>query len=132
MNRQTIRTAAVTIALAGAAHSSATPAGAQQPPAVRPMGSIVARAKEPFGSMLSVRVLSDGRLLVDDGTNRRLLLLDSTLTTLRVVLDTNTSAARTYVQAGPLIRFLGDSTLFLDVRATSLLLIDPGGSIARA
>ena len=67
-----------------------------------------------------------------DAAARRVVLLDSTLATVRVVLDSAASGQSKYGRfAGRLIDFPGDSALFLDLAAQSLLVIDSEGGIAR-
>src|SRR5580692_8523526 len=76
-------------------------ARAQQPPPIRPIGPVVATAMEPLAGGLTLRVLSDGRVLVNDRQARRLLLLDSTLALAYVVLDTTAGQARNYGEGAP-------------------------------
>jgi hypothetical protein len=110
---------------------------AQQPapsvgPPIRRISTASAVSREPIGSILAVRELPDGRVLVNDGGSRRLLLMDTMLVTERVVLDSMTERENTYGnRAGALIAQRGDSSLFIDASSLSLLVIDPAGNIAR-
>ena len=101
-------------------------------PPIRKIESAAAVSTEPFGAITSVRALADGRVLVNDGTRRRLLLMDSALTTLGVVLDSLTEVENAYgTRSGALIPYRGDSTLFVDAATYAMLVIDPTGKIAR-
>ncbi|HTR77601.1 MAG TPA: hypothetical protein VMH39_05810 [Gemmatimonadaceae bacterium] len=123
--------ALLAIALAGCTGRAA----AQQPMAERPIGPIVARTHDVLGSVGWVRPLSDGRVVVNDKVTRRVLLFDSSLSHPLVIADTTGASARAYgnglASPGALIPYLGDSTLFLDEKSESLLLIDPSGKIDR-
>jgi hypothetical protein len=101
-------------------------------PALRRISSASAVSTEQLGSILSVRELPDGRVLLNDGTRRRLLLMDTTLRTVRVVLDSLAEYANTYgVRPGTLIPYRADSTLFIDPASLAMLVLDPAGEIAR-
>lgn len=101
-------------------------------PPIRRIETASAVSREPIGSILAVRELPDGRVLVNDGGSRRLLLMDTLLVTQRVVLDSMSELSNTYGnRAGALIAHRGDSSLFVDVSSLSLLVIDPSGTIAR-
>jgi len=104
----------------------------QSLPPVRQLGPVTAVAKEPLGSVTTVRHLPDGRVLVNDIVGRRVVMFDSALSLVAVVADTTSATANAYgVQPGGLIAYKGDSTLFVDPASLSMLLIDPSGKIAR-
>jgi hypothetical protein len=104
----------------------------QSLPPVRQLGPVTAVAKEPLGSVTTVRHLPDGRVLVNDIVGRRVVMFDSALSLVAVVADTTSATANAYgVQPGGLIAYKGDSTLFVDPASLSMLLIDPNGKIAR-
>ncbi|HMH26897.1 MAG TPA: hypothetical protein VK542_09980 [Gemmatimonadaceae bacterium] len=108
------------------------PSLAQSLPAVRQLGPVTAVAKEPLGSVTTVRHLPDGRVLVNDIVGRRVVMFDSALSLVTVVADTTSATANAYgVQPGGLIAYKGDSTLFVDPASLSMLLIDPSGKVAR-
>lgn len=101
-------------------------------PPTRRISTASAVSREPIGSILAVRELPDGRVLVNDGASRRLLLMDTMLVTQRVVLDSMSEKENTYgTRAGALIAHRGDSSLFVDPNSLSLLVIDPNGNITR-
>ncbi len=121
------RTALLALALLPAA------AGAQQPQIpIRQVGPAESVSKDTVGFLYGVRELPGARLLVDDAGNRRLLLFDSTLSSFSVLADSTSGAMNQY---GPrptgIIRYLGDSTLFVDVASQAFLVIDPAGKVAR-
>jgi len=101
-------------------------------PPVRRIETASAVSTEQLGSITSVRELPAGRLLVNDGARRRLLLMDTTLATLEVVLDSLTEVENSDgTRPAGLIPYRGDSTLFLDAASFAMLVIDPAGKVAR-
>jgi hypothetical protein len=123
-----VRLLTLTLASLGAAASS----GAQQGPAIRPLGAIAATAPAPFGNVTTVRHLPGGRVLVNDLARRQVLMFDSTFANAVVVVDSAAGAANAYgPRTGGMIAYRGDSTLFIDPASMSMLLIDPSGKIAR-
>ena len=124
---------AIVGAQADSAHRADTThkAGVIGPP-VRRISTASALSTEDLGAVNSVVELNDGRVLVNDGTRRRLLLMDTTLKVVEVVLDSLAEVANTYgTRAGMLIRYRGDSTLFVDPGSYAALILDPRGHIAR-
>ena len=102
-------------------------------PAIHPVDAIVARTTAPLANVANARVLSDGRILVNDDVANRVLLLDSaSLTRARTILDTTSETAKAYgTDKGRLFAFFGDSSLFADVGSDALIVIDPNGKVAR-
>jgi len=118
---------------------------------VRPLGPIVARCPIVFRSIIGVRPLLNGFVLVSDNKLGEVVLLDSTLQHATVVLDTSSSPAHRYLMpqtmpAGPgraegitlsltgnglLVPLAGDTTLFLDRFSGVYVVLDPAGRIAR-
>jgi hypothetical protein len=110
----------------------AAAAGAQQAPAMRPLGAVVATSKAEFGPMISTRQLKNGAVLVNDVQNRRVVMLDSTLTSMTVIADTTPATANAYSgRTAGLIAYRGDSTLFVDPQSLTMLVIDPQGNVGR-
>ena len=110
----------------------ASQVGAQARPAVRQLGAVEARSKEPLASANSIRTLPGGRVLVNDAGKRRVLLFDSTLTAFTVVADSTSATANAYSgRIGGLVAYRGDSSLFVDPTSMSMLVIDGLGKIAR-
>ena len=83
-------------------------------------------------SAAGIRPLSDGRVLVNDATRRRLVLFDQTLKRFIRIADTAVGAPVTYGTFGAVtIPFLADSTVLLDQQARAFVVISPGGRIVR-
>ena len=122
---------ATSVRLASAQGQPAQGLVAQGPP-VRRISTASAVSTEQLGTITSVRELPNGRVLVNDGARRRLLLMDTTLKTLAVVLDSLTEVENSYgTRPGALIPYRGDSTLFIDPASFAMLVIDPAGTVAR-
>lgn len=106
---------------------------------IRPIGPALATAAEhfdvdnsPLQNTPNVRVLHDGRVLVNDHTTHRILLFDSTLAHATVVADTSAATERAYGSGlVSLIPFSEDSSLIADELTGALLVLDPVGKIAR-
>ena len=110
---------------------TASTAAAQQPPAVRQLGPVIAASSNAFGSRAFVRHLKTG-VLVNDVDNRRVLLLDTALVLSTVVADTTAATANAYSgRIGGLIAYRADSSLFVDAQSMSMLVIDPAGQVKR-
>jgi hypothetical protein len=122
---------AVVYVLAAAAFTSVA-GGQQQPPPVRQLGPIERVSAQPLRSVSSARPLSDRRVLVNNFLDRQVLLFDSTLMTATVIVDLTRAAAGAYSgQQGALIAYRGDSSLFVDLGSSSMLVIAPSGKIDR-
>ena len=121
--------ALVPAALLAQGDSTAKPAVG---PPVRRIATASAVSTEQIGSITSVRELPDGRLLLNDGARRRLVLMDTMLTTIGVVLDSLTEVENAYgTRPAAIIPYRADSTLFIDPASYAMLVIDPAGKVAR-
>lgn len=101
-------------------------------PSVQRISTASALSVERLGAILGVRELPDGRVLVNDGARRRLLLMDTTLKNVAVVLDSLSDVANTYgTRPGALIPYRGDSTLFVDPVSYAIVVLDDNGRMAR-
>lgn len=112
----------------------ASPALAQQPkpPAPRPLGAVEAKSVELLGAVSTARALPGGKVLVNDIIGRRVLLFEKDLATFTVVADTTPATGNAYSgRSGGLIAYRGDSSLFVDPQALSMMLIDPAGKLGR-
>jgi hypothetical protein len=109
-------------------------AAAQAAVPVVTLPNATATSAERFGTIMNVRELPGGKVLVDDGQHRQVKLLTPTLATERIVLDSSLAAPNSYGNFPlALIPYLGDSTLYPSVnQARAVLVIDPSGNIARA
>lgn len=123
--------------VAGVAGAQGTPPAAVAPhappgPPVRKIATATAVSKESFGTINSVLELRDGRVLVNDGVGRRLLLMDTTLTKVDVVLDSLAEIANTYgTRPGTLIPYRGDTILFVDPASYAIVVFDPAARFVR-
>jgi hypothetical protein len=116
------------IAVAAAAGA----ARAQRPPVPRPIGRVEHFTTDSLSSAAAALQMPGGKVLVNDITGRRLLLFDSTLAHPYVVADTTDATADAYgTRPGTLIRYKGDSALYIDIGSLSMLVIDPAGKIVR-
>ncbi|HVX42007.1 MAG TPA: hypothetical protein VHB25_20765 [Gemmatimonadaceae bacterium] len=108
-------------------------ADAQQAlPPVRPLGSLEHVSSATFRAVSGVRELPDRRVLVNDIVDHRVLLFDSTLTTATAIADSTPGTGSAYGNMpGGLIRYRGDSTLFVDPASMSMLVLDGSGKVAR-
>lgn len=117
----------------GALALAAPVAPAQQGIPVIDLPAAAEKTSTTFGSLLGIREVPGGKLLVNDGRRRQLTLFDTTLTNAAVVFDSTPGSASSYgPRPLPLLRYLGDSSLSADVNANTLLMLGPTGEIARA
>jgi len=101
-------------------------------PPIRRVSTASALSKEKLGAVTSVRELPDGRVLLNDGASRRLLLLDTMLNVERIVLDSLSEKENTYGnRQGALLPYRADSSIFIDQVSLALLVLDPSGNIAK-
>lgn len=105
---------------------------AQSAVPVRELNKPDAISTARFGNILAARVLPNGSVIVNDGGRRQVLLLNSTLGSSAVVIDSSGTNVQTYgSHATAIIPYVSDSLLFVDTQALSLVVIDPSGKIAR-
>src|SRR5256885_2525732 len=107
-------------------------ASAQQPVPIRTLAPVAEKTTERIGSPTNaIRQLPDGRLLVNDGSHRRLLVFDASLATFTVTADTNGKGTTKYSdQISPwLFPYVGDSTLLVDRASAVFLIAGPDGKI---
>ncbi|MDB4907703.1 MAG: hypothetical protein JWO05_2487 [Gemmatimonadetes bacterium] len=108
------------------------PLGAQALPPIRQLGAVVAKTTEKFGNVSGVRQLPNGSLLVNDPSGRKVVMLDASLGSPRVIADSTSETANAYSgRIAGLVPYRGDSTLFVDPQSLSMLVIDPSGKIGR-
>jgi hypothetical protein len=90
------------------------------------------KAAETFGAIVGIRQGSDGKVLVNDVGRHQLTLFDTTLTGASIVFDSVAGTANSYGPVGaPLMPFVGDSSLFVDWNAQTLIVLDGHGRVAR-
>ena len=126
--------ASTAVAVTSAAAQSAPPGtgkGLDLPP-IRQLGAVSATAKEKLGNVTALRPLSDGRVLVNEPSSRRVLLFDATLQDFTVVADSTPATNNAYGgRIAGLVAYRADSTLFVDPQSLSMLVLDPAGKVAR-
>ncbi|MEP6763435.1 MAG: hypothetical protein ABJB66_03940 [Gemmatimonadaceae bacterium] len=99
---------------------------------VRQLNTPAAHTVAPLGLFLGIKQLSDGRVIVDDAQNLRLLMFDSTLTKFSILADTTGKAGFNYGEArGKFTSYVGDSSLFSEQSSQTLLVLNPSGRVAR-
>ncbi len=107
-------------------------AHAQATVPVREIAAPDARSAAPFGAIFGVRQLEGGKVLVNDGLHRQLIILDQNLGTRTVSIDSVSTGGQSYgPRASPLIPYLADSSLFVDGQSFTLLVINPKGDVTR-
>lgn len=119
------------LAFCGAA--SAIVALLTQPP-IKLINAPIATSSIPLGTIVSVRELSDGRVLVNDVGAKRLVIFDSLLVDQELVYADSSAGSSefgTMLKATSLIGYLGDSTLYCDLATGSILVLDGAGRLAR-
>lgn len=99
-----------------------------------PLRSVRISASADSGHLQSVsqmRVLSDGRAIVNDPVGLRLVLLDASLKRVTVLAGDGSGRNVYGARASKIIPYVGDSTLFLDIASEAAILIDPRGQFGR-
>lgn len=138
--KPTARVAAVFSILAAVALSGASAAdvSAQRTdtmrvgPQIQALATATAVSTEKLGSIMDVRQMPDGRVMVNDGARRRLILMDTALRKVGTLLDSAGSRNSSYgAQPGTIIPFRGDTTLYVDPASYTVLYFDPQGKIVR-
>ena len=91
-----------------------------------------ARSAEPLGAVLGLRQGADGKVLVNDALRRQMLVFDTLLANRTVVMDSVEGTSTSYGPVPlPLIPFLGDSSLFVDVKFRTVVVLDGHGRVMR-
>lgn len=131
----TPRLAVSTLAFSIGAVLVTNPLSAQDKIKVREVPAPVAVSTDSLGMRVSVRALSDGRVLVNDIQRFRVLLYDKSLKTFTRALDSSGTSGTlgnsgVSIPSAHLIAMPADSTMYLDIASRSLLTIDPAGKVA--
>ena len=114
---------------------TAQPSWAQDKIKVRELPAPVAVSTDSLGMRLSVRALSDGRVMVNDIQRFRVLIYDKSLQRFTPALDSSGTSGTlgnsgVSIPSAHLIAMPADSTMYLDIASRSLLTIDPNGKVA--
>lgn len=92
-----------------------------------------ATTTETLGAVLGLRQVAGDKVLVNDARRRQIKLFDASLATSTIVLDSAAGSSNSYGPIGaPLIPYVGDSSLFANRGARSVLVFDERGQVARA
>jgi hypothetical protein len=111
---------------------AAASVNAQTPPAIRQLGPLERMSTDSLASAAEVVAITGGRVFVNDITERRVLLFDSTLAHPVIVADTTSATANAYgPAASSLIRYRGHSALLIAPASLSMLVLTPTGKVAR-
>jgi hypothetical protein len=106
--------------------------GAQQLPPIHQLGPVEHASKELLGSVTQALALPEGRVLVHDIRRRRVVLFDSTLGSFTVIADATSATSNAYSSnSAGLIRYAGDSSLFIDPSAMAMTVMDEKGKMVR-
>jgi hypothetical protein len=94
----------------------------------RPLERIIAQSEVTFNPFNSVRVLSDGRVLITDDQAAQLWVLDRDLKNARLIGDSTAATNRLYPRPGLFIRpYLGDSTMLSQAPRSYMVILDEQG-----
>jgi len=107
---------------------------AQAKPAIRQIGPLERVSADSFGlkSVTIALAMPGGRVMINDVTGRRVLLLDSTLSRATVVADTTGATANAYGTSwASLLSYRGDTALLVVPSTLSMFLLGPSGTTAR-
>lgn len=95
------------------------------PPRRLPAPTVV--SPQFVGSVAGLLELPNGMLLVNDARNHRVMMADALLRTTTVVIDSTEYGPR----SASLMRYLGDSALFVEAITPCARVIDPSGRVVR-
>lgn len=120
------------LAISGIVFLLCPTASAQPTIPIRELSRPVSASTSDFANIFSVREVSSGKVFVNDGRSRQLLMHDAALGNRTVVLDSVPTNGQGYgPRASPMLAYLGDSTLFVDGASRTLLVLGPAGNIVR-
>jgi hypothetical protein len=104
---------------------------APSPIPLRTLGQPEARSAVSLGGISHLRALPDGRVFVNDGQRRQVLLFDAALKTERVVADTLEASIPYGTRNFGVMPYVGDSTLLVDPATLSMLVLNSKGELVR-
>jgi hypothetical protein len=100
---------------------------------VRALAPPTATSTEKIKSTGGLVQLPDGSVLVNDPSGHRLIVFDAALATFTTSASLNGAVGVPYPQtSGPLLPYLGDSSVMVDFSSYTLLVVDPHGNVGRA
>lgn len=99
---------------------------------VRRIAVIETMAPDTYHTVSNVRAFADGSALVLDLKGRKLVLVDTALTIVKVVADSTLATGNSFSgRIAGLLPYLGDSSLFVNPTGMNMLVIDRQGDVAR-
>jgi hypothetical protein len=119
------------ISLCAATLLAQTPVGAQTIP-LRKLTQVVATDSGALAGFLGLRPLANGSVMVNDATNYRLIVFDSTLSRPARFADNEGAPNRYGTSQGVLMSYLADTILLFDFDATAFVVIDPTPRVVRS
>ena len=119
--------------IVGAVLLIGTVARAQQLPPVNALGPAERASKDLLGSVIAIRALRDGRVLVSEYVGQQIVRFDSSLSSHDVAADARvpTCGTRQVWRTSGLIAYKGDSSLLLDPELGLMKVLDGGGRPVR-
>lgn len=101
---------------------------------LRQLAPAVASDSNVLTEVSDVRCLSDGRVVVNDRSARRVLIFDSTLSAPIIVManDVASTGGKYGAMPGRILAARSDTTVFVDREAGALVLISARGTLARS
>jgi hypothetical protein len=98
---------------------------------LKKLGAAEAKSSEPISAISSLRALPDGSLFINDGVQRRLIMLDASLKQLKVVADTLGAAIPYGQRPAGMLSYAADSTILVDPSTLSLVILNSRGEVGR-
>jgi hypothetical protein len=124
--------AIATLLVLGVSVTQAQPASPTKSVPIHGLSAPSASTTIPLRTVIGLRQLAGGKVLVNDPVARRLVLFDSTLTTLTVLRDSAPGTAESYgARSAIVVPYLADSVLFVDMASQTIVVIDPSGTFRR-
>jgi hypothetical protein len=132
MLRTTLYSLTAAAALASPLQAQETPVPSAAPAIpLRQLGPVEAKTAQSLGNINTLRALPDGRVFVNDGMRRQVLLLSPALEIERVVADTLEASIPYGQRSMGLMPYVADSTLLLDPATLSMLVLNTKGELVR-
>ena len=99
---------------------------------IRPVTILASTDSGVIANVYVIRVMSDGSVILNDGSKRRLLLIDTSMKKFKVIADTaGESKVGFGNQVGGMLFFPGDSIAFVDRPSQALSVVDSKGNVGR-
>ena len=120
------------LAMVVAWFATTSPSAAQGSIPIRQLKPAEVVSVEKLNSVNGVQELTNGDVLVNDAGNRRVIVFDKLLSSVRLVADSSVKTRNMYGKRPTLIvPYTADSTLLVDVGSRAFLVVSPTGKVAR-